>query len=406
VTVLGDGIVVDVTDLTIQNGDASEQEYGFAGGGISCSTFDSSDQSVGDATLSLENVVITGNNADDGGGGLFTLGCDLTVSNSEISYNTGNLMGGLYVIDGNHSFTGVDVIGNSADESGGGGLVWGQAFAETSGGADFDDVIVQGNASGDQFPGFGVAYGTFTWKGTTGSGGSGVWDNHCPGDNTGGLLMEAAVFQAQDVDFGTSADGTDNSPYDVYNFGSNGELAYWAGDDANFTCDEEACGSSTPTTSGSTDLDSWTSVLFGMVISPTGDATLDSFDAYTSLYDGSCATDFYLLSSSTASGGDWDVEWTSTGNTSNSTPDWANSGVVGHPLDNSLVYAAVHTLRDCQQTYFFDSTTGAINVQGLGTVDGYVYGMGVSNTYSEGDTISVSYSNEAYFYQQFNVTEL
>jgi hypothetical protein len=405
VTVLGDGIVVDVTDLTIQNGDASEQEYGFAGGGISCSTFDSSDQSVGDATLSLENVVITGNNADDGGGGLFTLGCDLTVSNSEISYNTGNLMGGLYVIDGNHSFTGVDVIGNSADESGGGGLVWGQAFAETSGGADFDDVIVQGNASGDQFPGFGVAYGTFTWKGTTGSGGSGVWDNHCPGDNTGGLLMEAAVFQAQDVDFGTSADGTDNSPYDVYNFGSNGELAYWAGDDANFTCDEEACGSSTTTSDGSTSSSSSWSGLLGTVISVDEMGTLDSFAPHTG---GSCNVDYYLLSSSTFADGDWTVVWASTGNSSGTTADFRDSGVVGRPLDSSLFYAVAWNHNGCSSMYKWSSSAGTgATITGLGTTEGYVYTSGsMTDTFGAGDLMSVLTSTSTTWYAEYEVTEL
>jgi len=153
-------------------------------------------------------------------------------------------------------------------------------------------------------------------------------------------------------------------------------------------------------------MDGSMNVLFGMVITPTGDATLDSFDAYTSLASGSCTTDFYLLSSSTAAHGDWDVVWASTGNTSNSTPNWANSGVIGRPLDNSLFYAVAHNLGGCEQDYFYDASSGAVSVPGLGTVDGYVFKAGESNTFSQGDTIEVLYSTGAYFYQQVSVTEL
>jgi hypothetical protein len=406
VSVMGDGLSVSISDLTIQGGEAPvDMVLGAAvGGGMYCAGFDMATSALGQIQMSLDNVSITGNNAATAAGGLFGFLCDFTITNSTMDYNTSELGAAFYIFDGTQSVTSTNIENNVASLAYGAGVANGYTDYIV---ADFDDTVVSGNSAGEEGAGVALAAGDFTWTGTTGSGGSGIWGNTA-GDDGGGLVLDSANFTATLVDFGTSADGTDNSPYDVFAYTNDGEIRYWAGDDASFECDEDGCGSATTTTAGGTGSssgNSW-SYLLGNVFSVDSDGTLDSFDYYNY---GSCAVDYMLLSSSTFSSGDWDIVWASVGNTLTGSADWNNSGLVGMPLDSSLYYAVASNSINCDSRMDFnDGQAQGVGdiITGLGTLEGfvYVYNMGVQPVV--GDTISVSTESAFVWYSQFHVTEL
>ena len=115
VRVSGDGLEVSLSDLTLQNGEAQlwGDWAGSLGGGIDCTTYDGVDYGVGDVALTLDNLIITGNSADYGGG-ILSLGCDLTISNTDIEYNTAAYFAGaMYLGDGqDHALTSVTIDNN------------------------------------------------------------------------------------------------------------------------------------------------------------------------------------------------------------------------------------------------------------------------------------------------------
>jgi hypothetical protein len=405
VSVLGDGLSVSISDLTIQGGEAPvDMVLGAAvGGGMYCAGFDMTTSALGQIQMSLDNVSITGNNATAGAGGLFGFLCDFTITNSTMDYNTSEIGAAFYFFDGTQSVTSTNIENNVASLAYGAGVATGYTDYVV---ADFDDTVVSGNSAGEEGAGVALAAGDFTWTGTTGSGGSGIWDNTA-GDDGGGLVLDSANFTATLVDFGTSADGTDNSPYDVFAYTSDGGFLYWAGDDASFECDEDGCGSATTTTAGGGTTAGYGEYLLANVFSVDSDGTLDSFDVWT---NGSCDVAYVLLSSSTTDSGEWEVVWMSTGNTATSTSDWNNSGVVGMPLDSALYYAAGWYFEDCGSGYAFVSSGGAGDIiTGLGTTEGYVYSQvgDVPSSVSAGDVLELlGTQTDTVFYSEFHVTEL
>jgi predicted outer membrane repeat protein len=161
------GVTVSIYGVTIRNGNAAD------GGGISNT-----------GTLTLNNVIVTGNAATDDGGGIFNAtGGTLTLTDVAISSNTAtDDGGGIYVYDGTVTMTGVTINGNTASGLGGGiyndGTVTlvnvtisGNAAATGGGGisnkytATLTNVTISNN-SGDGFFQDGYSYTSATLKNT------------------------------------------------------------------------------------------------------------------------------------------------------------------------------------------------------------------------------------------------
>jgi hypothetical protein len=405
VLVVGDGLSVALTDLTLQNGLAvasEENSYSGGGGGLMCAAFDGTDFTSLD--LSLSNVLILNNEAPVGGG-FAAIGCDLDFENVEISGNVADNAGGFLLYEGTHNFTGVDISDNVADEAYGAGLVYGYLLTGTDAVLDLQDVIVSDNLSTSMYGGLTFAYGALTWTGSTGAGDSGAWSNTGAEGSAGGLMLASSTFTATLVDFGNSADGTDNSSYDIGCQSGSDYILYWADDDASFTCDEDGCGTATTTVDGTAGSETHYSGLLGTAFAVNDTGTLVSFAPKTG---GSCNVDYYLLSSTTFTGGTWTVEWASTGNSSSKTSSFRDSGIIGMPLDSALYYAVVWNHNGCQSNYFFTSSSGVGGtITGLGTTEGYVYKYGnITTTYSAGDAVSLSIGATTTWLTEFNVTEL
>ena len=103
----------------------------------------------------------------------------------------------------------------------------------------------------------------------------------------------------------------------------------------------------------------------------------------------------------------WDVEWASTGLSTNSSDDWLNSGTIGKILDSSLYYALIWDHGSCDSSFTWrDDGTNNDTITGLGETSGMVYEISDGTTYSVGDAIDLYPYSSVVFYQQYNVTEL
>lgn len=400
------GSTVLVSDLTIENGFAIT-ELGSAGGGVSCASFDSQTGGLDEAIdLQLENLIVSNNVADEYGAGVFAVGCDLTLLNSEISYNTSEYYaGGLWLSDGDSSLTGVEIFENTAP-IGGGVLIWGSQFGSGNHAGTLDDVVVTGNTGAATVGGIALLSGSFSWVGTSGSQGSGAWNNQVETETASGLSLDSVAFQAQGVDFGTSADGTDNLNYDIEMLSTG--VGYNADDDAFFSCDEDGCGTSTVTVNGGTANDSLYYGLLGTIFTVDDIGTLDSFEPWTATNQSSCPVDFYLLSASTSHASSWTVEWAAKNQVSSTTLDFKNSTQVGFPLDPSLFYAVAWHHSACGNRYAWTDEAGVgETITGLGTTVGYMYNSQSTATYSVGDAVpNMGTFTTLTWRINFNVTKL
>ena len=415
VTVSGEMMDVAIEDLTITGGAGFVDELSFdgdsaAGGGLACAGVDlegNGDLPESFTNLTLENVLLVGNAAPLSAG-LFSIYCNTTISNSEISDNDGLNVGGLVLYDGSHEFTNVDIVNNTAEAYSAGGIT-SLASMETT--VIFDDVVVSGNnnSSSDGGPVFGLLFGVdITWTGTSGSMGSGFWGNESNGP--GALeLTQATTLNASTVDFGSMADGTGNLDYDIENYG----IEYWVNrDDASFTCEDGACGSSTTTTildpSSASENESNETFALGSVFTVDSLGTLDEFSLFTRSASQSCSMEYSLLSSSNPAGGNWTVEWSST-QTIGANLSWHASGTIGKVLDSSLTYALHWDTNDC----FYDlswstNSTTPVSLTGLGeATNAYILGCEEEINFV-GDTVTCFYvdSNPVHFSLRVDVTEL
>ncbi|MBI4756151.1 MAG: tandem-95 repeat protein, partial [Betaproteobacteria bacterium] len=100
------GVTVSLSQLAITGGDAANKW----GGGLYAHSA---------AVVSLDRVAVTGN-AGDTGGGLYSEGATLTLTDSSVSGNSGKWGGGLYVGGGTVTLERVTFSGNSASSDGGG----------------------------------------------------------------------------------------------------------------------------------------------------------------------------------------------------------------------------------------------------------------------------------------------
>ena len=412
VTVAGEMMDVAIEDLTITGGAGFVDEFSFdgssaAGGGLACAGLDlagSGDLPEGLTSLTLENVLLVGNAAPLSAG-LFSIYCNTSISNSEISDNYGVNVGALVIYDGAHEFTNVDIVNNEADFYAAGGIT---SLATMSTTVILDDVVVSGNTnstSGGGSPVFGLLYGTdVTWTGTAGSMGSGFWGNDANGE-IALELTESTTLNASTVDFGSAADGTGNLDIDIDNDG----IEYWvARDDASFSCEAGACGSSTTTTVlNYSDADDVEPLFLGLgsVFTVDSQGTLDAFSIYSQGTEGNCTLEFRLLSTSNPSSGSWTVEWSDT-QVVGSKASWYWTDPIGMVLDESLTYAAYWAPSDCTHNISTDKyVSSTVAIPGIGELtNDYIYSC---DTGSVGSTVNC---NEGFFTvhfsQQFETTEL
>ena len=116
-----------LSGLTVRGGQATAAGPGTRddGGGIFV------DDAPSDATLLLNNAVVTGNHADDYAGGV-DVDAQATLTNVTISGNTANGGGGAMEVEGSATLTNVTLSGNSADQEGGGIVTFGDVTINNS----------------------------------------------------------------------------------------------------------------------------------------------------------------------------------------------------------------------------------------------------------------------------------
>ena len=265
-----DGIDVVVRDLTLTGGTATKAVAagGVGGGGILC-------ERAGGATLTLEEVTITGNTtwaelvphargfvvveAGSGrrtitgnttwayGGGLYVDGCTVTMEGGAITHNTAQAGAGAFVIGVGAAtvvnITGSEVASNTASLSGGGLYVMTGGKDAT---VDLVDTRVSGDTSMGGGGGLGLADGGVPDTSTrvTCTGGSFVGnvaeDAALPG---GGVYLVSSwgngvAFTSTGCDFGAAGTDEDNTPADTYVYGKS---AYIYASGASFSCDGSGC---------------------------------------------------------------------------------------------------------------------------------------------------------------------
>lgn len=217
---------------------------------------------TGLGTLTLIDVVLTGNGSDDDGGGLYTNGVDVVMEDVRIEDNdasdsgggarivggsldatdsdftenaagaSGSLGGGgLALVSGSATLTRVDVTGNTASSGYGGGI----AFLSLSGARTVSgiNINVSDNSATD---GGGVYLAgasssstvTFDCDGSTSWNNLGIWSNTASTDGGGVYLDAHGTFMATDCDLGG------NTAEDVEINGAYSNASY--GLDENLTC--------------------------------------------------------------------------------------------------------------------------------------------------------------------------
>jgi hypothetical protein len=241
-----DGITVDVRGLTLTGGVATQAvgAGGVGGGGVLCSR-------SGGATLNLEDVVITGNDGGNYGGGMYVDGCTVTMNDVTIEDNTAEAGAGLFVMG--TTATQVRMSGSAVSDNaaslGGGGIYVVSYQADAS--VALEDTLVSGNSSG--YGGGGATISDSSIAGTsaslsctsTGAGPAGFLANTAadatlPG---GGAFLisrwgNPVSFTSTGCDFGADGSADDNAPNDVFVYGGS---AYDFGDGATFGCTSGVC---------------------------------------------------------------------------------------------------------------------------------------------------------------------
>ena len=400
ITVATDELVVDVSNLTLQKGyGATSTVWGDdAGGGIFC------EGTTTGITLGVTGVVFSKNDGGGDGGGLFASLCDATLDDVEFVGNSATFGG---AISSNVSTIRLDGVTLDQNDGDFGGAAWihdstldvvDSAFGSNSGedgGAlyleESDATLESTEVSGNTSESYGAVYcyeSSVDWTGTE-SDSSGVHDNTDDADAAFYLQGCEATFDT--VDFGDPDNGDDNSPYDLLLYDTVGDLhLYSAVDDESFTCDEDACGSSTTTIIGGTASGSSSnSYLLARVFQADTDGTIDGFSPYTS-QTSSCTTNFYVMSNSTLDGSGWEVLWAETGATVSSGLGYQDSSTVGIPVEAGTWYALAWDQPGCANPYR-GGTGSNTSVNDLGEFEtGCLYISSSTSTYAQGDTVNTS----------------
>ena len=183
VLVLGSGITVNISGVTIRNGGSSDVGGGVFNAGIltltnSIVSGNTADENGGGiyndngGTAMLTNIIVSGNNAGEDGGGIFNFGA-LTLTNSTVSgNNAGDDAGGIFnVTGGTAMLSNITVSGNNASDGGGG--------IRNSGTLILTNSTVSGNNAG------GNGGGIYNFLGTAKSFSSTITDNRSDADLNG-----------------------------------------------------------------------------------------------------------------------------------------------------------------------------------------------------------------------------
>ena len=425
VQIVGDLTEVDLSDLTLTGGEArtihADLMEGPTGGGLVCTSLDEATETIGEIQLDLDNVLITGNHSGYVAGGIMAIGCDLTMNNSEVSSSTADLgIGGMLVLGGTHELNGVDIVSNDGNQSYAGGVFAGYAERVN---AEFNDVIVAYNSSLD-VPGIGFNDGDFTWNGSAGSEGSGVWKNEGVATSLGALNLMSATLNGDMLDFGGHDAMSDNTFIDISAFDADfNRINYEATDDVSFVCDDTGCGTPSATALDMTGLETQASdfsyIGFQVFVS-TSQQTLMNYDWDLTQANTACETQFLVLETTdevpfTDKGSndvDWDVAWVSDPvmiDLNNLT----NSGTVGLLLEKEKTYAVgIIGTDDCKPRTAFGLDWDYENVGadlGFGILGGYRGQTGsniITTEFSPGDTLKTNWSNPLILPITLNVTEL
>ena len=401
VEITTDGVEVSIADVTLQNGYGSTSAGlgDSAGGGVLCEVSSS-------ATLSIADAIFSTNDAYYGGA-IWAYLCETDISDTEFNGNTATYGGALLPYYADFTLDTVTLDGNDAEN---GGAVYQEEgsltltdVAVTDNTADYiagvwaanSDLVFEttefsGNATTTAVSALYLQGGTLEWTGTA-SDTSGVNSNTDSVGDYGAILLYDADAEFDTVDFGTSANGDDNDPFDVSVYDSNGDtISYWAVDDESFTCDEDACGSSTTTIIGGTASGSSSnSYLLARVFQADTDGTIDGFSPYTS-QTSSCTTNFYVMSNSTLDGSGWEVLWAETGATVSSGLGYQDSSTVGIPVEAGTWYALAWDQPGCANPYR-GGTGSNTSVNDLGEFEtGCLYISSSTSTYAQGDTVNTS----------------
>ena len=143
VSILDDGLVVTLADLTLTNGGPGAWTYEVGGGGVLCEGSDASPNA-----LSLSNMVVAGNifpDATNYGAGVLGAWCDLDISGTEISNNYAYLGGGLLAYYSDVTMDGSSVNDNEAS-------YYAAGLYQEGGSATYSDSDLSRNVSGLYLP--------------------------------------------------------------------------------------------------------------------------------------------------------------------------------------------------------------------------------------------------------------
>ena len=360
-----DSIIVELWDLTIQNGSGDGLATNYAstaGGGVAC------ESTVGDTELSLDGVILSANDAETGGG-LASDGCIVDMLDTTVDVNTATLSGGLHVQDADLTMTTSTVSDNIASEYVGAIYLLGATVTVN---AYLEDVDITGNEATDGVGAVGVAGpADFVMLGTA-SGASSVTDNlDAAALGAGIATVGGSTFDATLVSFGTSAGGDDNDGYDIYLWDS--AFAYFYDDDESVSCTAEVCGTETTTTIATSANNSTSDgSVRGNVFLAESNGTIDSFEFYgSSNGGGSCSLEFQVLSAAATTDTAWTLEWSDTVTVATSTDAWISSGDVGVPVEVG-VYYALAVAYDCSASgddfsYHWSTAGSSTADMGMGT---------------------------------------
>ena len=354
VVVETDSLAVSIEDVTLQSGSATSTYSTFTvGGGVSCSA---------NSTLDMTRVVVDGNEAEVGGGVFIGDDCVASFDSVDITGNDADNYGGGVAVTGDLTLTDSAISDNVCNDYGGGGLVLG-------GSVTLDGTLVDDNLA-TYGGGWAISNsGSLECIGTA-STSDGFTNNS---DDLGAILLESGSISADVCDFGTSAGGDDNDPADIYT--SLGNLIE-VGDDETFECADGLCAAGTFSVGGSTATLS-SNLATGAVFTATSNGKLTSIGAYVG---GGCAMDYWILMSSSTSGG-----WTQvhTDSASSTSAGW-NDVTVDVNVSKGLYYAVLVAWETCNM----DAYSGASTSTDVGF--GTLYGSASQGTYGGGAPLSIS----------------
>ncbi|MEC7985581.1 MAG: putative metal-binding motif-containing protein [Myxococcota bacterium] len=199
-----------------------------------------------DSSLALSTSVISSSDAPYGGGML--LGSDTsdgitssTLNGVEITDNTADHGGGLYIVSGTHTLNDSSISNNTATYQGG-GAVMGDLYNDT--GAVTAPLVTMNTSTfsnnfADLYGAVKLQYNTSLVCTASSTDTAGFFNNANTQSIGTVFIMDGSSLESQECDFGIAA--TDNLPFDVSLGKSMGYDNYTYDDNVTFTCVSEVC---------------------------------------------------------------------------------------------------------------------------------------------------------------------